>query len=53
MQQKDGIRILNQVYVYGSSRKKRHEEYQSMIKDEVAEAEWKYPNVYEHWTGNR
>jgi len=33
--------------VYGSSRKKRREEYQSLVKDKVAEAE--YINVNEHW----
>ena len=25
------------------------EEYQSMVKDKVAEAEWKYLDVSEHW----
>jgi len=25
------------------------EEYQSMVKDKVAEAEWKYLDVNEHW----
>jgi len=35
--------------MYGSSRRKRCEEYQSMIKDKVAEAEWKYCDVNEHW----
>jgi len=25
------------------------EEYQSMVKDKVAEAEWKYCDVNEHW----
>jgi len=31
-----------------SSRRKRHEEYQSMVKDKVAEVEWKYLDVNEH-----
>jgi len=35
--------------VYGSSRRKRHEEYKSMVKDKVEEAEWKYLDVNEHW----
>jgi len=35
--------------MYGSSRRKKREEYQSMVKDKVAEAEWKYLNVNEHW----
>jgi len=35
--------------VYGSSRRKRREEYQSIVKDKVAEAEWKYLDVNEHW----
>jgi len=41
---KDGVRSLNQECLYGSSRRKKHEEYQSM----VAEAEWKYIDVNEH-----
>jgi len=48
MQQKDGVRSLNQECLYGSSRRKRHEEYQSMVKDKVAEVEWKYLDVNEH-----
>jgi len=47
--QKDGIRSLNQERLYGSSRRKRHEEYQCIVKDKVAEAEWKYFDVNEHW----
>jgi len=35
--------------MYGSSKRKRCEEYQSMVKDKVAEAEWKYLDVNEHW----
>jgi len=49
IQQKDGVRSLNQECIYGSSRRKRHEEYQSIVKDKVAEAEWKYLDVNEHW----
>jgi len=30
------------------SRRKRHEEYQSMVKDKAAKAEWKYLDVNEH-----
>jgi len=30
--------------MYGSSRRKRHEEYKSMVRDKVEEAEWKYLN---------
>jgi len=45
IQQKDGVRSLNQECLYGSSRRKRHEEYQSMVKDKLAEAEWKYFDV--------
>jgi len=44
-----GIRSLNQECVYGSSRRKRHEEYQSMVKDKVEEAELKYSDANEHW----
>jgi len=41
---------LNQECMYGSSRRKRSEEYQSMVKDKVAEAEWKYLDIKnEHW----
>jgi len=35
--------------MYGSSRRKRREEYQSMVKDKVAETEWKYIDVNEQW----
>ena len=35
--------------MYGRSRRKQCEEYQSMVKDKVAEAEWKYIGVNEHW----
>jgi len=35
--------------VYKSSEKKTCEEYQSMVKDKVAEAQWKYLDVNEHW----
>jgi len=35
--------------MYGSSRRKRREEYQSMVKDKVVEAECKYLDVNEHW----
>ena len=31
------------------ARRKRREEYQSMIKDKVTEAEWKYLDLNEHW----
>jgi len=47
IQQKDGIRSLNQECVYGGSRRKRREEYQTMVKDKVAEAEWKCLDVNE------
>jgi len=52
LQQKDGIRSFNQEYVHGSSMRKKREEHQSMGKDKVlpvAEAEWKYLDVNEHW----
>jgi len=35
--------------VYGSSRRIRREEYQSMVKDKVVKVEWKYLDVNEHW----
>jgi len=35
--------------VYGSSRRKRREEYKNMVRDKVEEAEWKYLDVNEHW----
>jgi len=34
--------------VYGSSRRKKREEYQSMVKDKVVEVEWKYIDANEH-----
>jgi len=40
---------LNQECMCGSSRRKRLEEYQSMVKDKVVEAEWKYLDVNKHW----
>ena len=41
---------MNQEYVYGSlKRKKTCEAYQSMVRDKVEEAEWKYSDVNEHW----
>jgi len=40
---------LIQECVYGSSRRKKREEYQSTVKDKVAEAEWKGTDVNEHW----
>jgi len=35
--------------MYGRSRRKRCEEYQSMVKDKVVEAEWIHLDVNEHW----
>jgi len=35
--------------MYGSSRRKRREESQSMENDKVTEAEWKYLDINEHW----
>ena len=49
IQRKDGIRSLKQECMYGTSRRKRREEYQSMVKDKIAEAEWKYLDVNEYW----
>jgi len=49
IQQKDGIRSLNRECLYGSSRRKRCEKYQSTVKDKVVEAKWKYLDVNEHW----
>ena len=40
---------MSQECVFGSLRRKRREEYQSMVRDKVVEAEWKYSDVYEHW----
>ena len=34
--------------MYVSSRRKRHEEYKSMVRDKVKEAEWKYLDLNEH-----
>jgi len=39
---------MNQKCRYGSSRRKRREEYESKVKNKVAEAEWKYLGVNEH-----
>jgi len=35
--------------VYGSLRRKRHEEYRCMARDKVEEAKWKGLGVNEHW----
>jgi len=35
--------------MYASSGRKRREECQSIVKDKVTEAEWKYFDVNEHW----
>jgi len=35
--------------MYGSSRRKRREEYKNMVKVKVVEAEWKYLDLNEHW----
>jgi len=35
--------------MYGSSRRKKRGEYQSMVKDKVVEAGWKCSDVNEHW----
>jgi len=35
--------------MYGSSRRNRHEEYKSIMRDKIEEAEWKYLDVSEHW----
>ena len=37
------------VHVWKLKEEKTCEEYQGMVKDKVAEAEWKYPDVNEHW----
>jgi len=37
------------VHVWKLKDEKTCEEYQSMVKDKVAEAEWKYIDVNEHW----
>jgi len=37
------------VHVWKLKEEKTCEEYQSMVKDKVAEAEWKYLDVNEHW----
>jgi len=44
---KNGIRSWNQVWKL--KEEKTCEEYQSMVKDKVEEAEWKYLDVNEHW----
>jgi len=46
---KNDVRSLNQECVYGNLRRNRSEEYQSMVKHKVEEAEWKYLDVNEHW----
>ena len=45
-EEKEGIRSSNRECMYGSSRKKRREEY--MVRDKVEEAEWKYLDVNDH-----
>jgi len=37
------------VHVRKLKEEKTCEEYQSMVKDKVAEAEWKYHDINEHW----
>jgi len=37
------------VHVWKLKEEKTSEEYQSMVKDKVDEAEWKYFDVNEHW----
>jgi len=40
---------LKQECMYGTSKRKGREEYQSIVKDTIVEAEWKYLNVNEQW----
>ena len=35
--------------MYGSLRRKRREEYQSIVRHKVEEADWKYSDVNEHY----
>ena len=37
------------VRVWKLKEEKTCEEYQSMVRDKVEEAEWKYSDVNEHW----
>jgi len=37
------------VHVWKLKEEKSCEEYQTIVKDKVAEAEWKYLDVNEHW----
>ena len=37
------------VHVWKLKEKKTYEQYQSMVRDKVAEAEWKYLDVDQHW----
>jgi len=39
---------LSQDCVYGSSGRKRHEKYKSIVRDQVEEEEWKHLDVNEH-----
>jgi len=39
----------SRVRVWKLKYEKTCEEYQSMVKDKVVEAEWKYLDVNEHW----
>jgi len=39
--------------VYGSSWRKKHEEYKNIVRDKVEKAEWKYLDVNEHWQQTR
>ena len=43
---------MNQECVYGSSRRKRREEYQSMVIDKVAEANEHWQQMKKHNDGN-
>jgi len=45
----NGIRGLRQECMHESSRRKKCEEYKSMVRDKAEEAEWKYLDVNEHW----
>ena len=44
-----GKKFELRVHVWKLKEEKTCEEYQSMVRDEVEEAEWKYSDVNEHW----
>jgi len=41
--------MVPRMHVWRLEEEKKCEEYQSMVKDKIAEAEWKHLDVNQHW----